>query len=148
MEQITKYPLFGKIALVKDDVMQEVGYREPGSNCIMHPALRGAPVTTEATIYTDVRVRTFSTGSEFMGWTCRNCELCAKYKNDIAEPTDIRNGGCSLELRLAIAYMDDGKIPFKTAKRIGFTYLSISRNGVFARLGNCKEFVAKETHPV
>lgn len=50
-----------------------------------------------------------------------------------------KDGGCALELRLAIAQADDGKIPFKALKRIGYSYLSIQENGIFAGLSPCKE---------
>lgn len=143
MDEITKYPLFGKVALIKDEVMGELAYSEPGSNCIMHPAFRGGEAKAEVIIYNDVMVRTFGSGSEFCDWHYNNCERCARYRA-VSEPTDLRCGGCPLELRLTCACYDNGKIPFKAVKRIGFGRLSIQNNGLFARLNmKCNEFIEK-----
>jgi hypothetical protein len=54
-----------------------------------------------------------------------------------------KNKTHKLEFRLSIGYLDDGKIPFKTAKRIGFNYFGIQHNGAFVHLTKCKEFEPK-----
>lgn len=141
MNEITKYPLFGKSKLKVDEIFGGLCYQ--GDGYTISPAFRGGPVSIQATIDSITPVRTFSSGSEFMDWTCRNCDNCGRYKNEISEPTDLREGGCALELRLALAYMGDGKIPFKVAKRIGYTELHVCERGVFVRLSKCKEFISK-----
>lgn len=142
MNEITKYPLFGKVALIKDEIFGGLAYQEPGSGCIMSPAFRGGKAKSESIIYTDVRCHIFSNGTEAEGWFESNCYRCSK-QLDIREPTDLRQGGCALEFRLGMAYVDDGKIPFKTVRRIGYLQLVVQNNGVFAHLSDCKEFVQK-----
>ena len=139
MKKIPKL-IFGKKNLVQDEIFgdEEIGYSN--GSCVSFPAIAGGKIKAEASIYGNVPVHIFSNGSEAEGWFSRNCYDCPKRNAEARDAMDIRKeGGCPLELRLAIAYIDDGKIPFKTAKRIGYSYLGIQENGVFVHLTICKE---------
>lgn len=138
-EQFTKYPLFGKANIVKSDVMNEWCYNNGKSH--YSPVIGNADITATLVIGNNTKVHTFSNGSEAEGWFCQNCYQCKKRNDTNADPDDIRkDGGCPLELRLALAYMDDGTVPMKTVKRIGYNYLGVQRHGVFAHLTHCKEY--------
>jgi hypothetical protein len=150
MDKITKYPLFGKAYLVEDP-FGGYAYRPPGGGYTTSPVISGGEITSEVTIYGNTPTRIFSNGSEFDRWTHYNCNQCKKQNMEAGNPDDIRiQGGCCLELRIALAYMDDGKIPFKTVKRIGTRYVSISERGVFAGLSACKEkeLISEQGAPV
>lgn len=138
-EAITPYPLFGKAYIEKDEIFGDWCYREPGSNCTMSPVI-GSAISTEdnVQVYNNTPVTIFSNGSEADWWMCNNCHECKRMK-PVSNPLELRNGGCPLEYRIAIAAMHDGTIPFKAAKRIGFENLSIQRHGLFAHLSSCKE---------
>lgn len=133
--------IFGKQHLVANGGFLddgEIGYQHKG--CISYPAINGGWCAAEVKITNDAPIHIFSNGSEADGWFSCNCYECPKRNGKAKDAMDIRkDGGCSLELRLAIAQMDDGKIPFKTAKRIGYSSLTVQRNGVFANLSDCKE---------
>lgn len=141
MEQFTKYPLFGKAYIVKDDVFNDWCYREPGAGCTVSPVI-GSAVSTQNNVQVsnNTPVRPFSNGSEADYWMSRNCGECSRCNAAVLDPNDLRQqGGCSMFLRLSLAAMDDGKIPFKVAQRIGFKKLSVQESGVFVRLSDCKE---------
>lgn len=138
-EVITQYPLFGKANLVQNEF--GVGYKK--GNSTSYPALSSKFIEVPAQINLLTEINVFSNGSEFDGWHCSNCDNCSKFKQDLSNPNELKQGGCPLELRLAIAYMDNGKIPFKTAKRIGYKRLSIQKNGIFVKLSKCNELSQK-----
>jgi hypothetical protein len=118
----------------------DLAYTPPGKHYTCSPAIQGAPVSVEASIYSDTPVRAFTSGTQFESWSACNCEGCPKRNFELANAADYRReGGCALELRLALSYMGDGLIPFKTARRIGYDGLTIRRNGIFVRLKSCKE---------
>lgn len=141
MEQFTKYPLFGKAYIIKDDVFNDWCYREPGAGCTVSPVI-GSAVSTQNNVQVrnNTPVRPFSNGSGADYWMNHNCHDCERFNCEASNPDALREyGGCPLEMRLGLAWVGDGKIPFKTAKRIGFKSLSVQENGVFVCLSDCKE---------
>lgn len=98
-----------------------------GKNMWMSADIVFARSSHMVTVYHDQPVRPFSNGSQYDSWAYQNCEQCSKYKT------------CFLAERLSLAYLNTGEIPFKTVKRIGYDGLSIDKNGMFAKLSECKE---------
>ena len=115
MENIKKLPQLGRACQSKDYFTGD-------------PIISNYTSTSvQVDIYNDTPVIPFSNGSEFSDWDIRNCGDCTK------------SDQCQLIKRLSYAYFDNGKIQFKTAKRIGYKSISIQKNGVFVSLTNCKE---------
>jgi hypothetical protein len=121
-------PLFGRCNIVEDEVLGGGECYKIGDNVYVHPAKQNRTCSiVEMEINNGLMITPFACGSEGCDWLDRNCGNCKKENN------------CQLNERLHIAYFDDGKIPFKTAKRIGYTTLAVQRLGIFVDLDNCKE---------
>jgi hypothetical protein len=86
--------------------------------------------------------RPFSNGEEFRVWTTGNCQRghrgCRRYNPD----AESSRHGCPIEVALAKASINDGRIPAKTALRGGF--LEPAANGQLVRPGDwdgrCPEY--------
>ena len=118
---------FGKSNIVTNS-LSGTSYKKGNIYC--SPAIQvtyKAFPTVECKIDPLHKVNPFSNGSEFDCWHTYNCENCSREF-------------CALRERLMIAYLDDGKIPFKTARRIGINRIAVQSNGfTCVDLGDCKE---------
>lgn len=66
---------------------------------------------------TTERVRLFSNGTQYMDWTCNNCDRCAKQ----AEPdSSLDEVACEIERAMIWALLDDGTVDEGIAKRCGY----------------------------
>lgn len=114
---------FGKKHIVKE--LFGDGYAYKVGNITTSPAVYcRSDKKIEVLIDPLTEIHTFSNGSELMSWIDSNCSDCKK------------DGNCALQYRLY-----DGKIPFKTLERIGYSRLSIQANGAnFGKLNSkCKK---------
>ncbi len=96
-------------------------------------------------LFNDIKLTPFSNGSEMEGWREHNCLNCKKFKG---ESVDIKKGECPLDIRIALAYINDGTIPFKTVNRIGYKEIHLQADkdnkiSGFVDLSNCKEKITK-----
>lgn len=64
----------------------------------------------------DGRIRPFSNGSQYVDWTARNCDRCAKQFDWEAQESH-----CDIEAALSFACIDDGRITAEIARRAGIT---------------------------
>lgn len=97
--------------------------------CYTTPAIR-CKKDQEVTVQIDLLtpVTPFSSGSQADNWEHNNCPGCKKREK------------CALMDRINLAYLGDGTIPFKTAKRIGYESISVQKNGIFVELEDCNEY--------
>jgi hypothetical protein len=63
-----------------------------------------------------VSQRPFSCGSQYIDWQARNCERCAKYNAEEADPLL-----CELDFALGVAALTDGEVPDDIARRMGYS---------------------------
>lgn len=120
-------PQFGSSRISVNDIFEDKQYYTGW--CYTAPPIR-CKKDQEVTVQIDLLtpVTPFSSGSQADNWEYNNCTGCKKL------------GKCALMTRINLAYVDDGTIPFKTAKRIGYESISVQKNGIFVRLGDCNEF--------
>ena len=122
-------PQFGAEHIVEDPVLGGYVWKDPKTGFLCSPVISvdcdlwpAVPVRIDP----NTPVNIFGSGTEAAMWDERNCEACNRQS-------------CALYDRISIAWGNDGKIPFKAAKRIGCA-LTIQQNGVFARLDpTCNE---------
>jgi len=121
---------FGRKHIVKNEVTGSESYVKGNSS--FSPAVSvtyGAwPEIDGVMVDPLLVVHPFSNGSEGDGWMHGNCYNCKKFET------------CKLLDRMA-----DGSIPFKTARRIGYSRLYIQSNKInVVDLTDCKEIEPKQ----
>lgn len=75
----------------------------------------------------------FSCGTQFLDWTGRNCDVCAKASK-----------GCEIEHAIMDAQIGDGSVPESIAERMGYLDHSPPRSDGFHLTWPCKEFEGAE----
>lgn len=63
-------------------------------------------------------VRPFSSGTQYLDWTCSNCDTCSKQAPPDAALDEMP---CPIEAALAWAALDEGRVPLPLAERMGYT---------------------------
>ena len=58
--------------------------------------------------------RPFSTGTQYLDWTDRNCERCTKY-----DPIEFQ-GNCEIDGALGLALIGHGEVSDEIATRMGY----------------------------
>jgi hypothetical protein len=59
-------------------------------------------------------IRPFDSGSQYADWQARNCERCAKW-----DPNDADPDKCDLDFALGSAYLTDGLVSLEIDARLG-----------------------------
>ncbi len=65
------------------------------------------------------RIRPFSSGTELLDWTTRNCDRCAKYVLRTDTETGWNTNECNIVNAIADGQWGDGTIPAAIAERKG-----------------------------
>lgn len=82
----------------------------------------------------------FSNGSQYVNWTCANCERCTKQADPDASFDKMP---CQIEAALAYASIDDGSVTEEIAERMGVNFWKSKDK--FLYNWPCPEYRNKET---